>query len=243
MEKTTSKFQVPSHLLPLHFIFFLDPNRNLNPFPDSDSLLNFGKLPASQANPEVVFAIRREEKEQAMKLLDNYLRICRAAKKGSEMKTLLVASGEDDDAGFVADEALGDESGANRRRGSLFKKIELNESIRYASGDPIENWLNTLLCLDVSSAIPNLSRLPLLSECDLYYVNRDTLFSYHKDSELFLQRMMALYVASHYKNSPNDLQLMADAPAHHLFVLLGIFGFLSSYFFVVFKLMSLELDI
>ncbi|MCD7470158.1 hypothetical protein HAX54_009819 [Datura stramonium] len=48
-----------------------------------------------------------------------------------------------------------------------------------------------------------------------------TLFSYHKDSELFLQRMMALCVASHYKNSPNDLQLMADAPAHHLFVLLG----------------------
>jgi N-acetyltransferase 10 len=34
--------------------------------------------------------------------------------------------------------------------------------------------------------------------------------------------MMALYVASHYKNSPNDMQLMADAPAHHLFVLLGI---------------------
>ena len=31
---------------------------------------------------------------------------------------------------------------------------------------------------------------------------------------------MALYVASHYKNQPNDLQLMSDAPAHHLFVLL-----------------------
>nr|XP_027191121.1 RNA cytidine acetyltransferase 1 isoform X2 [Cicer arietinum] len=105
--------------------------------------------------------------------------------------------------------------------GRLFKKIELSESIRYASGDPIESWLNTLLCLDVSNAIPNISRLPPASECDLYYVNRDTLFSYHRDSELFLQRMMALYVASHYKNSPNDLQLMADAPAHHLFVLLG----------------------
>jgi N-acetyltransferase 10 len=39
---------------------------------------------------------------------------------------------------------------------------------------------------------------------------------------LIFQRMMALYVASHYKNSPNDLQLMADAPAHHLFVLLGM---------------------
>ncbi|TKY48332.1 N-acetyltransferase protein [Spatholobus suberectus] len=105
--------------------------------------------------------------------------------------------------------------------GCPFKKIELSESIRYASGDPIESWLNTLLCLDVSNAIPNLSRLPPRSECDLYYVNRDTLFSYHRDSELFLQRMMALYVASHYNNSPNDLQLMADAPSHHLFVLLG----------------------
>ncbi|KAG8045079.1 hypothetical protein GUJ93_ZPchr0008g12481 [Zizania palustris] len=103
----------------------------------------------------------------------------------------------------------------------LFKKIELNESIRYASGDPIESWLNELLCLDLSNSIPNISRLPHPKECDLYYVNRDTLFSYHKESEIFLQRMMALYVASHYKNSPNDLQLMADAPAHHLFVLLG----------------------
>eukprot|EP01126_Amoeba_proteus_P004289 TRINITY_DN11445_c0_g2_i2.p1 TRINITY_DN11445_c0_g2~~TRINITY_DN11445_c0_g2_i2.p1 ORF type:complete len:514 (+),score=122.96 TRINITY_DN11445_c0_g2_i2:81-1622(+) len=31
---------------------------------------------------------------------------------------------------------------------------------------------------------------------------------------------MGLYVSSHYKNSPNDLMLMSDAPAHHLFVLL-----------------------
>ena len=32
--------------------------------------------------------------------------------------------------------------------------------------------------------------------------------------------MMSLYVASHYKNTPNDLQLLSDAPAHHIFVLL-----------------------
>ena len=40
-------------------------------------------------------------------------------------------------------------------------------------------------------------------------------------SERFLQHMVSLYVASHYKNTPNDLILMSDAPAHHLFVLLG----------------------
>lgn len=57
--------------------------------------------------------------------------------------------------------------------------------------------------------------------CCRYYVNRDTLFCYHKASEAFLQQLMSLYVSSHYKNSPNDLQLLSDAPAHHIFVLLG----------------------
>ena len=33
--------------------------------------------------------------------------------------------------------------------------------------------------------------------------------------------MVALCVASHYRNTPNDLLLLADAPAHRLFVLLG----------------------
>lgn len=64
---------------------------------------------------------------------------------------------------------------------SGFKKIQLDQSIRYASGHHIDNRLSTLLFLDVSNALLNLSRLPPCSECDLYYVNRDTLFSYHKD--------------------------------------------------------------
>lgn len=106
--------------------------------------------------------------------------------------------------------------------GRVFKEVDLGEPIRYASGDPIEKWMNELLCLDVANHTPKIQgRLPHPSECNLYYVNRDTLFSYHKASELVLQRMMALYVASHYKNTPNDLQLLSDAPAHHLFVLLG----------------------
>ena len=42
-----------------------------------------------------------------------------------------------------------------------------------------------------------------------YYVNRDTLFSFHKASEAFLQRLMSIYVAAHYKNTPNDLQMLS----------------------------------
>ncbi|GAA5997578.1 hypothetical protein JCM5350_003618 [Sporobolomyces pararoseus] len=103
------------------------------------------------------------------------------------------------------------------------KEIKLSTPIRYAPGDQIEKWLNSLLCLDATIAVPSKKTLqgcPHPSNCELFYVNRDTLFSYHPASEVFLQRMMSLYVASHYKNSPNDLQLMSDAPGHHLFVLL-----------------------
>ncbi|MFT7814465.1 RNA cytidine acetyltransferase [Arapaima gigas] len=99
-------------------------------------------------------------------------------------------------------------------------EVSLHESIRYAPGDPVEKWLNDLLCLDCLSMSRIISGCPLPQDCDLYYVNRDTLFCYHKASEAFLQRLMGLYVASHYKNSPNDLQMLSDAPAHHLFCLL-----------------------
>ncbi|KAM9372994.1 RNA cytidine acetyltransferase [Phaethornis superciliosus] len=99
-------------------------------------------------------------------------------------------------------------------------EVSLHESIRYAPGDPVEKWLNDLLCLDCLNITRIISGCPLPDTCDLYYVNRDTLFCYHKASEVFLQRLMALYVASHYKNSPNDLQMLSDAPAHHLFCLL-----------------------
>ncbi|XP_057340613.1 RNA cytidine acetyltransferase isoform X1 [Microplitis mediator] len=105
--------------------------------------------------------------------------------------------------------------------GRQLLEITLDESIRYKPGDQVEDWLTKLLCLDVITNAPILSGCPPPDTCQLYYINRDTLFSYHKASEMFLQRLVALYVASHYKNSPNDLLMMSDAPAHHLFCLLG----------------------
>ena len=111
-------------------------------------------------------------------------------------------------------------SGKAMPKARTLREIQLEEPIRYGSGDKIEKWLHTVLCLDATVISKNSGGTPHPSQCELYYVDRDTLFSYHPASEVFLQRMMALFVASHYKNSPNDLQLMSDAPAHHLFVLL-----------------------
>ncbi|XP_053995758.1 RNA cytidine acetyltransferase [Hylaeus anthracinus] len=104
--------------------------------------------------------------------------------------------------------------------GRQLQELTLDESIRYKPGDSVEQWLCDLLCLNATTNTL-LSGCPPPDMCQLYYINRDTLFSYHKASELFLQKLVALYVASHYKNSPNDLQMMSDAPAHHLFCLLG----------------------
>ena len=106
--------------------------------------------------------------------------------------------------------------------GRSLREITLSEPIRYAKGDGVEKWLNQVLCLDATlprSRLNTTQGCPDPSQCVLLNVNRDTLFSYHEVSEKFLQQMIALYVASHYKNSPNDLQLMSDAPSHQLFVL------------------------
>ncbi|KAI6207695.1 RNA cytidine acetyltransferase [Aphelenchoides besseyi] len=105
--------------------------------------------------------------------------------------------------------------------GRKLHEITLEESIRYKSGDQIEKWLYKLLCLDATNAEYKVSGAPPPDRCELYYVNRDTLFSYNKASESFLSRVMSIFVSAHYKNSPDDLQMLSDAPAHHLFVLMS----------------------
>ena len=109
--------------------------------------------------------------------------------------------------------------------GGALREIVLDSPIRYAMGDAIEGWLNRLLCLDSGSGDAAALRLkggaPAPLDCELYHVDRDALFSYHKLSEAFLQKMMGLYTSAHYKNTPNDLQMLSDAPAHSVFVLLS----------------------
>jgi N-acetyltransferase 10 len=101
-------------------------------------------------------------------------------------------------------------------------EITLETPIRYGKNDKVEKWLNNLLCLDViQNSNKIVSGIPSPRDCELYLVNRDALFSYHAMAEGLLQRIWSLYTSAHYKNTPNDLQMLSDAPAHRLFVLLG----------------------
>ncbi len=107
-------------------------------------------------------------------------------------------------------------------RGRVFREVTMQIPIRYGPNDAVERWLYDLLCLDAGGVRQTLmAGAPHPNECDLFFVERDALFSRHRASEAFLHRVMALFVSSHYKNSPNDLQMLSDAPAHNLFVLLG----------------------
>ena len=112
--------------------------------------------------------------------------------------------------------------GASGNAARILTELSLNTPIRYSTGDSIEKWLNQLLCMDVAANAHRIvTTMPAPKDCDLYVVNRDALFSSHALAEALLQRVWALYTAAHYKNSPNDLQMLSDAPAHRLFVLLG----------------------
>ncbi|KAJ2805589.1 N-acetyltransferase 10, partial [Coemansia furcata] len=133
---------------------------------------------------------------------------------GRSLSLKLIQQLREQSRGFVSGE------GTASAGGRSLKEVALEEPIRYSLGDDTEQWLNKLLCLDATLSARAVGGCPHPSECELYWVNRDALFSYHPVSEAFLQRLMALFVASHYKNSPNDLQLMSDAPAHQVFVLL-----------------------
>ncbi|KAI0435746.1 GNAT acetyltransferase 2-domain-containing protein [Xylaria telfairii] len=99
------------------------------------------------------------------------------------------------------------------------KEITLEEPIRYSKGDAVEKWLNNLLVLDAPQKTKLSTGYPDPESCHLLKINRDTLFSFHPVAEKFLQKLVQLFVASHYKNTPDDLQLLSDAPSHELYVL------------------------
>ncbi|GFE53064.1 tRNA(Met) cytidine acetyltransferase [Babesia ovis] len=101
-------------------------------------------------------------------------------------------------------------------------EITLKEPIRYSKNDSIEAWLNNLLCLSAPvDDAKDRHALPPPSKCQLYVVNRDVLFSYHPKAESFLSSVVTVLSSSHYRNSPDDLLLLSDAPAHKLLVLMA----------------------
>jgi tRNA(Met) cytidine acetyltransferase len=81
----------------------------------------------------------------------------------------------------------------------------MSEPVRYASGDPVEEWLFDSFLLDAEP-----EDLDGLGELSAESPDPKELFA----DEPLLRSVFGLLVSAHYKNSPNDLQTLADAPHH-----------------------------
>ena len=93
-------------------------------------------------------------------------------------------------------------------------EFEMLEPIRYSYGDPIESWLYDILLLDSEPANLEDWELRLRPEdCEYVEFDRDELFSSRED---LLRQLIGLYVLTHYRNRPNDVALLANAPHHSI---------------------------
>jgi len=92
--------------------------------------------------------------------------------------------------------------------------VEMHEPIRYASNDPIERWLFDALLLDAEPASLDERDLEDIEEGRLEYVEYDPEYLFSEEGERELRQLFGIYVLAHYRNEPDDLAILADAPHH-----------------------------
>ncbi len=90
-----------------------------------------------------------------------------------------------------------------------FRRLEMTTPIRYPENDPVERWLYDLLLLDAEPA--DIDEIG-----ELEYVKMDP----ESVDEEMLREFYGIYVLAHYRNRPNDLATMLEAPHHHMRALL-----------------------
>ncbi len=87
--------------------------------------------------------------------------------------------------------------------------LKMKEPIRYGEGDPIEKFVYEVFLLDAEP-----------EEISSKEIKRGVKYIAPKAEDLFLknERMLrqfvGIYILAHYRNRPNDLLLLADAPHH-----------------------------
>ncbi len=91
---------------------------------------------------------------------------------------------------------------------------EMHEPIRYAKNDPIEKWLFDALLLDAEPAELEEEDIRAIEEGRLEYLKLDPEWLFSKEGEKTLRQLFGIYVLAHYRNEPDDLAILADAPHH-----------------------------
>lgn len=100
-----------------------------------------------------------------------------------------------------------------RLKGENLIEIHMTEPIRYAEMDPVEEWLYKTLFLDSDPAEISEEELVNLNLQNLRYVKIDLRdWIYNKRDKM--KEFIGIYIYAHYRNRPNDIMILCDAPHH-----------------------------
>ena len=96
------------------------------------------------------------------------------------------------------------------------RMVEMEEPIRYSRGDPVEKWLFDVLLLDAEPAELDEEDLEDIRRGRLEYLRLDPEWLFSPEGEETLRQLFGIYVLAHYRNEPDDLGMLADAPHHSI---------------------------
>jgi tRNA(Met) cytidine acetyltransferase len=93
---------------------------------------------------------------------------------------------------------------------------EMEEPIRYSMNDPIERWVFRVLLLDAEPDNLTEEDLRYIENKEFIYLILDSEKLFTLENENILRRLFGIYVLAHYRNEPDDLGMIADAPHHSI---------------------------
>ena len=94
--------------------------------------------------------------------------------------------------------------------------LEMKRPIRYSSNDPVEKWIFKALLLDAEPEPLTDEDYKLIKKQEFIYLKIDPEELFREENIVKLKSIFGIYVEAHYRNKPDDLGMIADAPHHRV---------------------------
>lgn len=92
--------------------------------------------------------------------------------------------------------------------------VEMSEPIRYSADDPIEKFQFDVLLLNAEPVELTAEDIESIKKGEYSYVAYEPEELFKAENEPLLRQLFGIYVLAHYRNEPDDLGMIADAPHH-----------------------------